>query len=212
MYKQLYEKKYKECLLITARGVVGLQGGSEKCRSYWEQFSEDKEGLIFECERILAQYEHTSIERKYRSILQDIPDNLVGKTREQIVQVRVNQSVFRQIVLANYDFKCALSGIDIPELLVASHVIPWSYNEEERMNPKNGICLSSLYDKAFDQGLISFDSSFKVLFSERLSSNVGKEYFDKYFSPIQNKSLAETKKYAINPTFLEWHRDCIFNK
>lgn len=68
----------------------------------------------------------------------------MGKTREQIVQVRVNQSVFRQIVLANYDFKCALSGIDIPELLVASHVIPWSYNEEERMNPKNGICLSSL--------------------------------------------------------------------
>jgi putative restriction endonuclease len=120
--------------------------------------------------------------------------------------------VFRQIVLANYDYKCALTGIDIPELLVASHIIPWSENKEERLNPTNGICLSSLYDKAFDQGLISFDSSFKVLFSERLSSNVGKEYFDKYFSPIQNKSLTETKKYAINPTFLEWHRDCIFNK
>ena len=159
--------------MLQARGVVGLQGGSEKCRSYWEQFSEDKEGLIFECERILAQYEHTSIERKYRSVLQDIPENLVGKTREQIVQVRVNQSVFRQIVLANYDFKCALSGIDIPELLVASHVIPWSDNEEERMNPKNCICLSSLYDKAFDQGLISFltlSMRHPFLFSQSLVS------------------------------------------
>ena len=144
--------------------------------------------------------------------LKDIPSGIVGDTKIRQVKIRVNQNVFRQIVLANYDYKCALTGIDIPELLVASHIIPWSENKEERLNPTNGICLSSLYDKAFDQGLISFDSSFKVLFSERLSSNVGKEYFDKYFSPIQNKSLAETKKYAINPTFLEWHRDCIFNK
>ena len=199
--------------MLQARGVVGLQGGSEKCRSYWEQFSEDKEGLIFECERILAQYEHTSIERKYRSVLQDIPDNLVGKTREQIVQVRVNQSVFRQIVLANYDFKCALSGIDIPELLVASHVIPWSYNEEERMNPKNGICLSSLYDKAFDQGLISFSDHYHVLFSYRLKENVGKEYFSRYFEPIANYSLnTENLKYPVSPEFLKWHRDCVFER
>ena len=103
-------------------------------------------------------------------------------------------------------------GIDIPELLVASHIIPWSDSPKERLNPENGICLSSLYDKAFDQGLISFDNSCKVLFSERLSNNVGKDYYNKYFLPIYGKSLAETKKYAINPLFLEWHRDCIFNK
>ena len=72
--------------------------------------------------------------------------------------------------------------------------------------------LSSLYDKAFDQGLISFDNSCKVLFAERLSKNIGKDYYNKYFLPIYGKPLAETKKYAINPLFLEWHRDCIFNK
>ena len=60
-----------------------------------------------------------SIESKYRDILQDIPDSIVGATREQVVQVRVNQSFFRQILLANFDYKYALSGIDIPELLVA---------------------------------------------------------------------------------------------
>ena len=172
---------------LKQRGISGMSHGGKKCEEYWNEFVDDREKLLYESERILAQYEGTSIEKKYKN-------------------------VFRQIVLANYDYKCALTGIDIPELLVASHIIPWSENKEERLNPTNGICLSSLYDKAFDQGLISFDSSFKVLFSERLSSNVGKEYFDKYFSPIQNKSLTETKKYAINPTFLEWHRDCIFNK
>ena len=197
---------------LKQRGISGMSHGGKKCEEYWNEFVDDREKLLYESERILAQYEGTSIENKYKKELKDIPSFIVGDTKIRQVKIRVNQNVFRQIVLANYDYKCALTGIDIPELLVASHIIPWSENKEERLNPTNGICLSSLYDKAFDQGLISFDSSFKVLFSERLSSNVGKEYFDKYFSPIQNKSLAETKKYAINPTFLEWHRDCIFNK
>ena len=61
------------------------------------------------------------------------------------MKTRVNQNVFRQIVLANYNKKCAITGIDIPDLLVASHIIPWSKNEEERLNPENGICLSALY-------------------------------------------------------------------
>lgn len=197
---------------LKQRGISGMSHGGKKCEEYWNEFVDDREKLLYESERILAQYEGTSIENKYKKELKDILSGIVGDTKIRQVKIRVNQNVFRQIVLANYDYKCALTGIDIPELLVASHIIPWSENKEERLNPTNGICLSSLYDKAFDQGLISFDSSFKVLFSERLSSNVGKEYFDKYFSPIQNKSLAETKKYAINPTFLEWHRDCIFNK
>ena len=76
------------------------------------------------------------------------------KVRE--VKTRVNQNVFRKIVLANYNGKCALTGIDISELLVACHIIPWSENEQERLNPENGICLSSLYDKAFDKGLIIY--------------------------------------------------------
>jgi hypothetical protein len=83
-------------------------------------------------------------------------------------------------VLANYEGKCALTGIDLSELLVASHIIPWADNEQERLNPENGICLSSLYDKAFDKGLISFTNEKHVIFSIRLKENVGKEYYAKY--------------------------------
>jgi putative restriction endonuclease len=42
------------------------------------------------------------------------------------------------MILANYSTKCAITGIDIPELL-ASHIVPWSINENERLNPENGI-------------------------------------------------------------------------
>ena len=77
------------------------------------------------------------------------------------MKTRVNQNVFRQIVVANYSGKCAISGIDMPELLFASHIIPWSKNEEERLNPENGICLSALYDKAFDKGLIAVNENIR---------------------------------------------------
>ena len=74
-------------------------------------------------------------------------------------------------------------------------------------------CLSSLYDKAFDQGLISFSDHYHVLFSYRLKENVGKEYFTQYFEPIANCSLNTTGlKYPVAPEFLEWHRDCVFER
>jgi putative restriction endonuclease len=127
--------------------------------------------------------------------------NIIGRTPNAVA-----------LRLANYDGKCALTGIDLSELLVASHIIPWSENEQERLNPENGICLSSLYDKAFDKGLISFTNDKRVLFSLRLKENVGKEYYAKYFEPVADAELVTPRKYHINPHFLEWHRDCIFNK
>lgn len=197
---------------LQQRGITGMTHGGKKCGEYWNEFINDRERLLFESERILAQREGTTIEKKFEQEIRDIPQGIIGKTKVREVKTRVNQTVFRQIVLANYDGKCALTGIDLSELLVASHIIPWSTNEQERLNPENGICLSSLYDKAFDKGLISFTNDKKVLFSIRLKENVGKEYYVKYFEPIADAKLVTPKKYHINPLFLEWHRDCIFNK
>lgn len=198
--------------ILKARGVSGMVNGRKQCQPYWDEFVNDRERLIFESEQILAQKEGTTIEQKFEQDIRDIPKGVTGETRLRQVKTRVNQNVFRQIVLANYDGKCALTGIDLSELLVASHIIPWSENEQERLNPENGICLSSLYDKAFDKGLISFADDKRVIFSARLKENIGKEYYAKYFEPVENVMLVTPRKYHINPTFLEWHRDCIFNK
>lgn len=127
---------------------------------------------------------------------------------------RKGQNYFRFMVLDNYGSRCALTGIDIPELLLASHIIPWSdkKHKSDRLNPCNGICLSALYDKAFDKGLITFKDDLTALFSNKLEANVGKEYFKQYFEPIRNKKLITPRKYLPSPEFLEWHRDCIFSK
>lgn len=197
---------------LKKRGVRGMANGGKKCPAIWEEYVNDREKLMFESEKILAKFEGTTIENKYRDYIRDIPETILGESRLSVVKTRVNQSVFRQIVLANYDNQCALTGIDLPELLVASHIIPWARNKDERLNPANGICLSSLYDKAFDRGLISFDEKFRVIFSKKLQEKVNSSYFDTYFKPVYHKKLVEATRYSIDPLFLEWHRDVLFDK
>lgn len=143
--------------------------------------------------------------------MSDIRD-LKGETKIREVKTRVNQNVFRQMVLANYSGKCALTGIDIPDLLFASHIIPWASNEQERLNPENGICLSALYDKAFDRGLIGFNSQYKVVLSNVLKKQSNKDYFGKHFLQFENVKIEMPQKYIPNPQFLEWHMDCVFQK
>lgn len=149
------------------RGIVGLSGGKKQVEPIWKEFINNKDELLFESERILAQKEHITIEDKYADILKGT-DHLKGEYKVREVKTRVNQNVFRQIVIANYSGKCAVSGIDIPDLLVASHIIPWSKSEEERLNPENGICLSPLYDKAYDKGYIGINEKFEILLSKDL--------------------------------------------
>lgn len=196
---------------LQSRGISGMKGGQKQCQPIWDEFANNREALIFESERILAERQNQTIETKFDSILSDIRD-LKGETKIREVKTRVNQNVFRQMVLVNYNKQCALTGIDIPELLFASHIIPWSSNEQERLNPENGICLSALYDKAFDKGLIGFNSEYKVVLSPQLKKYSDKDYYAKYFLSIDDVKLLQPQKYMPNLHFLEWHMDCIFQR
>jgi len=192
------------------RGIVGMKGGVKQVQPIWDEFFQNKEALVYESERILAEKEKQTIDAKYKELLYDIAD-LKGETKLREVKTRVNQNVFRQIVVANYSGKCAISGIDIPDLLLASHIIPWSKNESERLNPENGVCLSALYDKAFDKGLIGINHNYEVLLSSDLKKKNKQEYFDKYFAQIENKMIELPKRYYPNKDFLQYHLDEIFS-
>lgn len=133
-----------------------------------------------------------------------------GKDEVAQVKIRKGQDYFRRMILANYDGHCALTGIDLPQLLLASHIIPWSDNKNERLNPCNGICLSALYDRAFDQGLIGFDSNYRTVLSTHIRENEGKDYYERYFKPISGRQLTIPSMYKPDTKFLEWHMDNIF--
>ena len=191
------------------RGIGGLPGGRKQVEPIWQEFINNKEALLFESEKILAEKEHTSIENKFADALQDT-QHLKGEYKLREVKTRVNQNVFRQIVIANYNGRCAITGIDLPNLLLASHIIPWSKNEQERLNPENGICLSPLYDRAYDKGYIGINEKYEIVLSSQLKKKHSEDYFGKYFSSLQDVKIMLPQKYLPKKEFLEFHMDQIF--
>ena len=191
------------------RGIKGLTGGIKQVEPIWNEFIHSKEDLLFESEKILASLEKKTIETKFAEILTGI-ENLKGETKVREVKTRVNQNVFRQIVLANYNRKCAITGIDIPDLLVASHIIPWSQNQEERLNPENGICLSALYDRAFDNGLIGINEKYKIVLSSELKTKEKKDFYPLFFGQLHGIELQLPQKYFPKKEFLQFHMDTVF--
>jgi len=138
-----------------------------------------------------------------------------GEDFVAVTKRRKGQDYFRHMILTNYGSRCALTGIDIPQLLIASHIIPWEdkKHKQDRLNPCNGICLSALYDKAFDEGLISFSpNDYTVCFSSILREKETKEYYDKHFGLIVGKQLTMPTEYLPNREFLEYHYECIFQR
>lgn len=136
-----------------------------------------------------------------------------GKDIKSIIKQRKGQDYFRRMILTNYGGRCALTGIDIPQLLLASHIIPWAEksHKQDRLNPCNGICLSALYDKAFDQGFITISpDDYTVVLSTALLEKENKEYYDKHFGCIAGQRIQTPSEYAPNRDFLEFHKDKVF--
>lgn len=191
------------------RGIGGLPGGKKQVEPIWNEFINNKQELLFESERILAEKEKITLEEKFEETLKGT-EHLKGEYKLREIKTRVNQNVFRQIVIANYNGKCAVTGIDIPDLLVASHIVPWSKNEKERLNPENGICLSPLYDRAYDKGYISITEKYEIILSKDLKLKSKQEYHTKYFASLNGSKIILPQKYYPNKTFLQYHLDKIF--
>ena len=136
-----------------------------------------------------------------------------GEDKASLTKQRKGQDYFRRMILANYGGRCALTGIDIPQLLMASHIIPWAdkTHKKDRLNPCNGICLSALYDKAFDKGLITVSpDNYTVQLSSALREYESQDYFDKHFGIIEGLSISLPKEYKPNRDFLAYHKDNVF--
>ena len=152
------------------------------------------------------------IESKLEDSLQLTPQELEGREREAVIRQRVNQSVFRTMVLSNYEERCAITGINIPELLVAGHSIPWAdSNSQQKVDPENGICLSALYDKAFDRGFITISpDDYTIRLSDALRDYETQDYFDRHFGVISGQKITMPIEHRPNRDFLAYHRDHVF--
>lgn len=180
--------------------------GSQADVDIWDEFATDGEALAFESERLLAELTGQDIEATVET--SDIAD-VEGREREAIVRTRVNQSYFRRMVLTRYDDRCCITGLAIPELLVASHIVPWAKAPGERMNPRNGLCLNALHDRAFDRGLLTVTDDLHVLIASSVRADASCATSDLLLR-FHGVPLKLPDRFAPDPRLLKYHREHIF--
>lgn len=146
------------------------------------------------------------IDLDYPNYLMDETDDQLGEDVLRTVRTRANQNVFRKIVLRIYDQSCCITGLDIPELNIASHIIPWAEDETKRLDPRNGLCLSATYDAAFDRNLISLDDDYRIIISKDITDQYTNESVKYYFISKEGEKIKLPSSYLPHKDCLAEHR------
>lgn len=193
---------------LKERNIKGASNIGKLDRIIFEEFYNNWNDLAYESEMQISILLNKKIELKEEKYF----ENKEGKVREATVKVRVNQSFFRSTVLASYENRCCITGISISDFLIASHIIPWSHDEKNRLNPENGLCLNSIHDKAFDKGFMTIDFDYKIKISKYFNDYKTENNINKFFLDFDNKVIEMPKKFLPNKEFLEYHHKNIFKK
>ena len=179
---------------ITGTGRKGLEGASNLDREIWDEFHADWEALAVESE-LLRRKLDADAQPMDDAEEQLMPEDFTGETRKVVTEQRIKQSFFRRAVLSSYRGRCCMSGLTETRLLIASHIVPWSKDKANRLNPSNGLCLSAIHDRAFDKGLITLTDDFKVVVSAELKRN--KEPFVKeVLLPLDGKPIELPERFT----------------
>lgn len=191
---------------IKSAGRRSLLNASSSDRAMWSEMQSDWARFAVQCEEALAGFPSATgplFELQERSI----PKRL-GIERPIETTARVGQGFFRAAVMSAYEGACCITGLSVPALLVASHIVPWSVDERNRVNPRNGLLLSALHDKAFDAGLLTIDDDFIV----RVASNsVSKDnFFTDSVQSYEGKPITLPEKFEPAREFLRYHREHVF--
>lgn len=208
---------------VKARGRKGLPGASELDRRVWKEFQEQRDSLAPKTEEafrnLFGAAEGDDLElikgvgvRTRKAVWQ--PAAPTGPTAILAqVTLRRGQQFFRQVILNTFNNECCVTGIGIRDLLVASHILPWSGFPNERLDPRNGLCLSRLHDGAFDAGLITFDQEYRLVLSKALREHLSCAALQDNFQRFEGKSV-RLPQTAVAPRqdFLQYHRDKIFSQ
>lgn len=168
-------------------------------KEIWNDFFNDWETLAFESEMLLKQ-------KQKSKLVKPVIQKKGGKEKERIVKTRVNQSFFRSTLLASYNSKCCITGISSTEFLIAGHIVPWSVDSNNRLNPRNGILINALHDKAFEFGFISITTDYKIpICNDLLKSNdISNDY---YFHKYHNQNIFLPSRFLPDKEFLKYHNN-----
>jgi putative restriction endonuclease len=200
------------------RGIRGLRHAGKADQDIWDEFNGNWEGLAVESEEAYLRLKGEEPEEAVRGASTEVEDTLAAllpaseeeTEREQLVNVRLRQSFFRQTVLASYESRCCVCRLPCEALLIASHIIPWAQRPDLRVNPRNGLCLCALHDRAFDRGLLAVEPTFVICVSTRLERYLPQEVVEQMFIRFRATSISLPEKFKPEPDFLTYHFANIF--
>lgn len=196
---------------ITSTGRRGLEGASAADKAMWQEMQDDWNAFAAETQQAVMAFGETAdsspeVEGDFR------PNEAIDYTgREKVTStmVRIGQNFFRRSVLSSYNYHCCISGLAIPQLLVASHIVPWRVDYANRLNPRNGLCLSVLHDKAFDVGIITIAEDMTIKVSKRRAKRAD-YFFSSALLAYNGARMALSEKFRPSEEFLAYHRQYIF--
>lgn len=194
---------------LKKQGIVGLGNGSKLDEVVWNEFNGNWEKLAYESELLIAEFQNKRIEDIIDTEVLDFP---IGLEKETLIKQRVNQSFFRSTILSSYNSKCCITGLAIPDFLVASHIKPWKADEKNRLNPHNGLCLNSIHDKAFDKGFLTITPNYKIKISKYFEDVKNESSISDFFLKYDNLSIKLPDRFLPSKDFLDYHYQNIFKK
>lgn len=195
---------------LQKRHISGMSNASKLDGEIFKEFSSDWTDLSYQAQLIRADMMGENISEAVD--LGDIDKMPPGEYRERMTKTRVGQYFFRMAVLTSYRNRCCITGMEKPELLVASHIKPWKDSDEktERTNPSNGLCLNSLHDKAFDRGFITINDKYRIVMSSKLKDvRMDSETRDWFWS-YEGREIILPEKFLPGKDFIEYHNDVVF--
>lgn len=202
--------------VLKLRGKKGLSGASALDRTVWNEFHADlNEAVPASEERLRALFgagERSELEVLPKEGVRVRKSPPAGPTEViSTVKLRRGQEYFRDAVLNNFGGRCGVTELNVRELLVASHILPWGECVAERLNVRNGICLSRLHDAAFDRGLIAFDENLRLLLSPSLDGELSQRTVAENFYAYKGEALRlPADAVAPDLAFLAEHRRKVF--
>jgi len=157
------------------RGVAGLGNASRADKEIWAEFNADWNGLAVKSERAFRELVGTPADDPLAETVEEDSTSGIpaGRTQTQRLQnVRLGQAFFRATVLASYASQCCICRLACKGLLIASHIIPWASRPDLRLDPRNGLCLCAMHDRAFDRGFVSVGAEFRNINSRAIDAQL----------------------------------------
>ncbi|WP_194756654.1 HNH endonuclease [Aliidiomarina indica] len=170
----------------------------------FKEYNKRGNGMYLAALKLYRAYldEITDATMQYDISVIEQDESLEVTQKSMLIQARRGQGKFRERLIQQWQ-RCAVTGYDNISLLLASHIKPWSKAEnEERLDPFNGLLLIPNLDKAFDLNYVSFTDKGRILIAEQLGE----------YETLGIHKEMSVLLHARHQDYMAYHREVYFKK